>query len=133
MGGQNAVGVQVEPVGQEPLFLTVQEIMTGVVGVAMHWPPQDVEVGGQITVGVQVEPVGQGPLLPTVQGITGGITCVTKHKPPHVSVCVQIDPVGQGFPNVQVTENIGGIVVEDQPRTSGIVANTSASFILTKD
>jgi hypothetical protein len=127
---QTIVCVQIEPLGQS-FAPTTQGFRD--VGVAMHWPPQDVEVGGQNTVGVQVEPVGQGPLLPTVQGITGGITCVAKHKPPHVSVCVQIEPVGQGFPNVQVTENTGGVVVEDQPRASGIVANTSASFILTKD
>jgi hypothetical protein len=129
--GQTIVGVQVEPVGQGPLLPTVQGITGGNVGVAMHWPPHGVGVIGQTIVGVQVEPVGQGPLLPTEQGITGGIVGMTKHCPRQVSVWVQVAPVGQGSPpNVQVTVNTGGAEVRCKPRASGIIANSSASFIL---
>ena len=97
VGGQTMVGVHVAPVGQGPLFPTVQGTSGGAVGVAMQAPPQ-APVGGQTMVGVHVAPVGQGPLFPTVQGTSGGAVGEVMQRPPQVSVWVQVEPAGQGSP-----------------------------------
>ncbi len=78
-GGQYIVGVQLDAVPQGPLSPIEQGITGGYVGIAIHWPPQDVGVGGQYIVGVQLDAVPQGLLSPIEQGITGGNVSTAMH------------------------------------------------------